>query len=246
MDQEGNRLQAAVDASLLDRLEEIETRIARACARAGRPRSSVTLIAVSKTYPASVVRAAMAAGLRHFGENRVQELRQKVDEIPGGLAGGQAVWHMIGHIQRNKAKDVVACADVVHGIDSLKLAEELDARTSAAGRRLPAFVQVNVSGEASKFGVDPVELDALLAGLAPLQALDIQGFMTLATPADDPEAVRPEFRRLRTLLEQARARHAHLAGAMALSMGMSGDFEVAIEEGATHVRIGSALFGPRT
>ncbi|MEZ4701712.1 MAG: YggS family pyridoxal phosphate-dependent enzyme [Rhodothermales bacterium] len=235
-----------VRGPLISRLEAIESRIVRACERAGRPRSAVTLVAVSKTYPASAIREAMAAGVRHFGENRVQELKQKVEEIPGGLAGGEAVWHMIGHIQRNKVRDVVACADAVHSVDSLRLAEELNDRALAAGRHIPCFVQVNVSGEASKFGLDPEALDPLLAGLAPLDGLQVQGFMTLASPAANPESVRPEFRMLREFYEQARTRYAHLAGMHALSMGMSGDFEVAIEEGATHVRIGSALFGSRS
>ncbi len=231
---------------LITRLREIEQRIVRACERAGREPSSVTLVAVSKTYPVAMVREAMAAGVRHFGENRVQELTQKVSEIPGGLGGGEVVWHMIGHIQRNKVRDVVANADIVHSVDRLELAEELDARARAAGRRMPCFLQVNVSGEASKFGADPNALAGLLEGLGRTPALDVLGFMTLASPADDPESVRPEFRRLREAFELARADYPHLAGMRALSMGMSGDFEVAIEEGATHVRIGSALFGPRS
>jgi PLP dependent protein len=231
---------------LITRLRAIEERIVRACGRAGRERSSVTLVAVTKTYPLAVVREAMAAGVRHFGENRVQELTQKVREIPGGLGGGDIVWHMIGHIQRNKVRDVIAHADVVHSVDRLELAEELDARARAAGRRVPCFIQVNVSGEASKFGADPDALTGLLDGLARTPALDVLGFMTLASPADNPEFVRSEFRRLRVAFERARAAYPHLAGMHALSMGMSGDFEVAIEEGATHVRIGSALFGPRS
>ncbi|MDZ4699583.1 MAG: YggS family pyridoxal phosphate-dependent enzyme [Rhodothermales bacterium] len=235
-----------VPGHLTTRLQEIEQHIVRACERAGRERSSVTLVAVTKTYPIAVVLEAMAAGVQHFGENRVQELTQKVREIQGATGGDGVFWHMIGHIQRNKVRDVVACADFVHSVDRLELAEELDARAQAAGRRMPCFVQVNVSGEASKFGADPDALAGLLEGLRRLQTLDVLGFMTLASPTDDPESVRPEFRRLREVFDRARSDYSHLAGMNALSMGMSGDFEVAIEEGATHVRIGSALFGPRS
>ncbi|MFB3132718.1 MAG: YggS family pyridoxal phosphate-dependent enzyme, partial [Rhodothermales bacterium] len=147
----------------------------------------------------------------------------------------------VGHLQRNKAKDVVACADVFHALESLRLAAELDRRAAQAGRRLPCFVQVNVSGEASKFGLGPDDILEMLEGLLAYEHLQIVGLMTLAAPVADPEAVRPQFRRLRQVFEQGYAAEPMHS----LSMGMSGDFEVAIEEGATHVRLGTALFGPR-
>ncbi len=234
-----------VGSRLAERLEAIDERIARACERAGRERSSVTLVAVSKTYPVAHVEAAIAAGVRHFGESRVQELKPKTEVIPGRCLGGEIEWHMIGHIQRNKARDVVACADAIHSIDSLRIARELELRADAAGRTIDAFLQVNVSGEASKYGVEPDALDPLLTATGECPHLRIRGLMTLAAPADDPEEVRPQFRRLRSIRDEARQRHPHLGEMDALSMGMSGDFEVAIEEGATHVRIGSALFGQR-
>jgi hypothetical protein len=238
-------LPPVASSRLVDRLADVEARIERACRRAGRTRSEVTLVAVSKTHPVSVIREAMAAGVNHFGENRVQEWRPKAEAIPGLWHGGPIVWHMIGHVQRNKAREVVEHADVVHSLDSLRLAEEFHARARDAGRRLPCFVQVNVSGESSKSGLAPEEITPLLVGLAPFETLEIVGMMTLAAPTSDSESVRPQFRTLRQLLHRARSAHPHLAGMYALSMGMSGDFEVAIEEGATHVRIGSALFGER-
>lgn len=179
-----------------------------------------------------------------FGENRVQELVPKTSEIPGKVEGGTLCWHMIGHLQRNKAKDIVRCTDLFHGLDSLRLAEELDRRAEQAGRVMPCLVQVNVSGEETKAGVAPEETQALLRELAGLRHIRLRGLMTVAEPVDDPEQVRPQFRLLRTLFEE----HSEKGGPdwACLSMGMSDDFEVAIEEGATLVRIGSAIFGRRT
>ena len=153
---------------------------------------------------------------------------------------------MIGHIQRNKAREVTSFADMVHSLDSLRLAKELNRRAGEAARVLPCLVQVNVSGESSKYGLEPAEVPALMEALASFEHLQIRGFMTLAAPAEDPEAIRPQFKLLRSLLEEIRAAHGGAASLTCLSMGMSGDFEVAIEEGATHVRLGSALFGART
>lgn len=224
------------------RLAAIEDRIEKACRRAGRARAEVTLVAVSKTFPLEAVEEARAAGLVDFGESRAQELKEKAERLPGRWQGGSVRWHMIGHLQRNKAKEVVALADTFHALDSLRLAEELDRRAAQASRTLPCFVQVNVSDEETKFGLTPHNTEAFLDQLADFDHLHVMGLMTLASPADDPEAVRPEFRRLRRLAEGYRGALGPLG---ALSMGMSGDFEVAIEEGATHVRVGSALFGSR-
>ncbi len=227
--------------AIADRLAAVRERIERACRQAGRSPDVVTLIGVSKTFPPAAVEAAAAAGLTDFGENKVQELVEKAGHLPGAVEGGGIRWHMIGHLQRNKAKAVVAHADLFHALDSLRLARVLDQQAAAAGRVLPCLVQVNVSGEATKAGVAPDETHAFLAALAELSHLRIRGLMTLAAPASDPERVRPQFRLLRRLLETC-----DTCGDMTLlSMGMSGDFEVAITEGATHVRIGSAIFGPR-
>ena len=212
--------------------------IAAACARTGRDPAGVTLVAVTKTHPAEVVVAAVAAGLRDVGENRVQELVAKRTE----LADLPVAWHLIGHVQTNKARDAVRHADVVHGVDSLKLGEALARRAEAEGRVLPVLVQVNVSGEATKAGVPPDDAPALVDALAALGALRVDGLMTIASPAGDPEAVRPEFRRLRALRDACARADRPLP---VLSMGMSGDYAVAVEEGATHVRVGSALFGTR-
>jgi PLP dependent protein len=217
---------------------EIEARIAAACERAGRDPADVTLVAVTKTHPVASIAAALAAGLTHFGENRVQELAAKRAALPEA----SATWHLIGHVQTNKARDAVRSADLVHGVDSARLAEALARRAEADGRRLPVLVQVNVSGEASKQGCSPEDAAALVAVVAALPELHLDGLMTLAAPADDPETIRPQFRLLRTLRDRLQTPDLALP---VLSMGMSGDYEVAVEEGATHVRIGTALFGAR-
>ncbi|MFQ5568889.1 MAG: YggS family pyridoxal phosphate-dependent enzyme [Rhodothermales bacterium] len=232
--------------AIADRLEAVQERIAQACQRAGRRTDEITLIGVSKTFPEEIVAAARDAGLRDFGENRVQELNRKAAAIPGTIHGGDVRWHMIGHLQRNKAKDVVAVADVFHALDSLRLAAELDRRAVQAGRVLPCLVQVNVSGEASKFGLMPEAAFDMVNRLAEYEHLLVVGLMTLAAPTDDPEEVRPQFRRLREVFETYdQPAHPHVR-MQYLSMGMSGDFEVAIEEGATHIRVGTALFGSRS
>ncbi len=239
-------METHVDArTLAERLAAVRARIEAACRRSGRSPEEVTLIGVTKTFPVEVVEAAFSAGLRDFGENKVQELVAKAGRMPGRHEGGPVRWHMIGHLQRNKAKEVVAHADLFHALDRLRLAEALDRRAGAAGRVLPCLVQVNVSGEETKFGLDPDAVHPFLDEMARFEHLRIEGLMTLAAPADNPEDVRPQFRLLRRLLETYDARAHPTVRLSALSMGMSGDFEVAVEEGATHVRVGSAIFGPR-
>ncbi len=230
--------------TLADRLAHVQERIVLACQRAGRSVDEVTLVAISKTFPLEDIEAAYAAGMRDFGENKVQELVAKATAMPGEVGGGAVRWHMVGHLQRNKAKDVVAHADLFHALDSLRLARELDKRAAQAGRVVPCLVQVNVSNEDTKFGLLPRQLPALMDELARFEHLKVLGLMTLAAPAADPEEVRPEFQLLRRLFEQQPAAP-HVA-MRHLSMGMSGDFEVAIEEGATLVRVGSAIFGARS
>lgn len=232
--------------AIQERLADVRERMAAACARAGRPASDVTLVAVSKTFPLEAVKAAYAADVRHFGENRVQDLVEKAEAMPGRLGGGDVCWHMVGHLQRNKAKDVVAHADLFEALDSPRLAKELNKRAEADGRLVPCLVQVNVSGEKSKYGLGLDETSAFLDRLGAYDHLHVRGLMTLAAPTDDPEDVRPQFRLLRRLFETYNAGAGERAKMDVLSMGMSGDFEVAIEEGATHVRIGSAIFGPRS
>ena len=219
-------------------IKAVQQRIAAACARAGREPGSVTLMAVTKGQPPEVVCAAAEAGLRLFGENKVQEAKAKVPLCPGRLR-----WHMVGHLQTNKCRDAVELFEMVQSVDSLRLAEELNKRAEQAAKKLPILLEVNAVGEASKFGCRPDQLLADLGSINALPRLEIQGLMTVPPWARDPEDVRPVFRQMREL----KGRCEELLGAPLphLSMGMTGDFEVAIEEGATLVRIGTAIFGLR-
>jgi len=223
-----------------DRLDAIRDHIRLAAARSGRAPGQVTLVGASKTVPAGALREAIALGLRDLGENRVQEAAGKIAEL-----GRDTVrWHLIGHLQRNKVAKAVECFDLVHGVDDLDLATELSRRATMAGRVLPVLVEVNVSGESSKFGVVPDRLDRLLEAVRALAGVRLDGLMTVGRPVERAEEARAEFVRLREL----RDRGARVTGLELphLSMGMSGDYEVAIEEGATLVRVGTALFGART
>lgn len=233
-----------LDFQIKQHTEAVLERIENAARRVGRSPDAVTLIAVSKTFPIEYVEAARQVGLFHFGENKVQELTTKAATIPGIVEGGAVTWHMIGHLQRNKSREVVRHADLFHALDSKRLAEELDKRAEEAGRILPCLVQVNTSGEVSKSGVTPDSALSFLGEVESLSHLTIKGFMTVASPVDHPEEVRTEFAQLHRLLDQARSRYQHLP-LEHLSMGMSSDFEIAIEEGATHIRLGTLLFGTR-
>ena len=225
-------------SELQENLTRIRSRIDQACERSGRQRDSVRLMAVSKNQLPERVAEAVSAGLTLFGENRIQEAKVKIPLCPGQLE-----WHFIGHLQSNKSRDAVSLFQVVQGVDSLALAEELQKQALKQARSLPILLEVNVSGESSKFGWNPDRLLAELLQLNALSRLEVHGLMTIAPYAVDPEQVRPIFRRLREL----RDRCTDLLGASlpVLSMGMSGDLEVAIEEGATLVRVGTALFGER-
>lgn len=234
-----------IPGKITDRLEVVRERIIKACQRVGRNPSTVTLIGVTKTFPVELIQEAIEAGLVDFGENKVQEFVSKAEQIPGKVSGGNIRWHMIGHLQRNKARDVVEYADCFHALDSLRLAQELDKRASREKRILDCFVQVNVSSEESKFGIHPDMVRDFLNDLVQFENLKIRGLMTLASPVDDPEDVRSEFRKLKELQESYISPSRERVNLEYLSMGMSGDYEVAIEEGASHVRIGSAIFGSR-
>lgn len=221
------------------RLDEIRGRIHRAATRSGRPGSAVTLVAVTKTVPAEVVAAAVSEGLRDLGENRVQEAESKVASV--GRDGVR--WHLIGHLQSNKAGRAVALFDRVHSVDGADIAETLARRAVAAGRTLPVLIEVNVSGEATKFGVGPKDLGPLAERVAGLAGLSLDGLMTVGAPVEAPEEARGGFARLRGLRDEVVRRIGRPMPE--LSMGMSGDFEVAVEEGSTMVRVGTALFGSR-
>lgn len=214
--------------AIRENLAAVEARIAAACARAGRQRSEVTLVAVSKTFPASAVDEAIAAGATDVGENRVQEARDKKPSVRG-----TARWHLIGHLQSNKAKDAARLFDVVQTVDSVSLAEKL---SRAAIEPLDVLLEVNIGNEPQKAGATTSDIDALVRGVGQLPNLRLQGLMTIP-PVGVADETRRYFRELRAM------RDAH--GLRELSMGMSEDFEVAIEEGATIVRIGRAIFGSR-
>ena len=223
---------------LAENLNSIQQRIAAACQRAGRDPSSVTLMAVTKTHPPEAVQAAANLGLVFVGENKVQEAKAKIPLCPGKLR-----WHFIGHLQSNKARDAVELFEMIQSVDSLALAQELNKRCEQAGKRMPILLEVNLAGEASKFGYAPERLLAELNELNALPRLEVHGLMTVPPWKPDVEQVRPFFRAARELKQRCE----EILGAPLpqLSMGMSGDFEVAIEEGATIVRIGTALFGER-
>jgi pyridoxal phosphate enzyme (YggS family) len=222
-----------------ERLANLRERIEAACARVGRNPGEVALVAVSKTQPSDAVRAAHAAGVRDFGENYVQELAGKARE----LAELSPRWHFIGHLQSNKVRALLECPGLalVHTVDRPKLVDELERRAETMNRSIDVLVQVNVSGEQSKSGGAPEELAAMLQAAAHCKRVRLRGLMTMPPAVEDSELVRPHFRRLREL----RDLHGGIERLPELSMGMTQDFEVAIEEGATLVRIGTALFGPR-
>jgi hypothetical protein len=224
---------------LADRLESVRERIAGACARSGRAPGSVRLLAVTKGFPAETVRQAMTLGLREFGENRVQEAEEKIPAVTP-----RPRWHLIGHLQRNKAKRAVQLFETIDSIDSAPIAEEVSRRAAELGKRIPCLVEVNTSGDRSKFGVAPEAALDLLRAAGALGGIDLRGLMTIGPLSGGPEGARRAFRDLAGI-RSAAARDRLLADDAELSMGMSDDFEIAIEEGATIVRVGSAIFGER-
>jgi len=219
------------------RLEQIQSAMADAARRSGRDPEQVELIAVSKTQPDEAIQEAMRAGLTRFGENKVQEARGKIESL------GRGLWHLIGHLQSNKAKDAVRLFDSIDSVDRLELAQEIDRRAEAMGKIQNVLLQVNIAGESTKFGCAPEAAHALSEAINLLPRLCLNGLMTIAPYAPDPEKSRPHFAGLRELRDQLEAETG--LRLPVLSMGMSGDFAVAIEEGSTAVRIGTALFGER-
>ena len=224
--------------SLTENLDSIQQRIRAACDRAGRAADSVTLLAVTKGQPPDAVNEAGRLGLVYFGENKIQEAKAKIP-----LCSGKLRWHFIGHLQTNKCRDAVDLFGMIQSVDSLHVAQEISKRAEQAGKTMPILLEVNLAGEASKFGYRPEQLVAELTQINALPRVEIHGLMTVPPWSANAENVRPVFRQLRELKERCE----QILGAPLpqLSMGMSGDFEVAIEEGATIVRVGTALFGPR-
>ena len=224
-----------------DRLSQIRARMAAAAGTAGRDPSSVRLVAVSKTFPVEAVREAYAAGQREFGENRVQDGLQKIGETTDLTIR----WHLLGHLQTNKARKAGPAFAMVQSVDSVELIQKLDAAAADAGRTPELLIQVDLAGEATKFGTPPGEVPRLFEAAGACRAATVVGLMTLPPVPDTPEDARPYFRRLRELRDEWLAAGVPASMLRELSMGMSGDFEVAIEEGATIVRVGTAIFGTR-
>lgn len=223
---------------LAERYQSIQHRMVAACGRAGRDPAGVTLVAISKTHPPESVNALAALGVRHFGENKVQEAKAKIP-----LCDGRITWHMVGHLQTNKARDAVRLFAAIEAVDSLHLAQELEKHAAGESRRLSILLEVNVSGEASKFGLPPERVEETATAINALPHLELRGLMTMAPFFEESEPSRPYFRKLGEL---KRSLERKLGAPLPdLSMGMSGDFEVGIEEGATIIRVGTALFGER-
>jgi pyridoxal phosphate enzyme (YggS family) len=227
------------------RCASVRERIAAAAGRAGRAPDSITLVVVTKTFGVDAVDAAIAAGARDLGENYVQEAAEKIATLGGQATSSASTrprWHFIGHLQRNKAARAVSLFDRIHTLDSTRLAQELDRAATRTGRTLRVLVEVNVGNQSTKRGLPPDEIRDFLRAIAPMQRLTVDGLMAIPPMAPDPEASRPYFRQLATLADALKADGFDLPH---LSMGMTDDFEIAIEEGATIVRVGRAIFGPR-
>ena len=235
---------ATYEQRIGERLAQVRERIARAAQRAGRSVDEITLVAVSKGHPAEAVVAAWRLGVRDFGENRVEEAEPKIARVQELLAGDGPRWHMIGHVQSRKAARVVGPYVLVHSVDRLKLARRLSRFATEQGMTLPILLEVNVSGEPTKYGFRPEEVFPAVEEIVSLPGLRIQGLMTMAPFVPNPEEARPTFVALRELRDRLHAAYPDVSW-QHLSMGMTNDFEVAIEEGATMVRIGTAVFGKR-
>lgn len=225
-----------------DRLATVRSQIAAAAERGNRAAADVQLVVVSKTHPPDIVRLALAAGVTDLGENRIQEAEEKITAVGRSAAR----WHLIGHLQSNKARRAVMLFDLIHSIDSAELARRLDRMCEDEGRKeLPVLIQLNLAGEATKSGIHPKELPKLVEAIASCPHLRLTGLMTVPPFFGDSEQVRPAFRRLRGLRDELKSQKVFASGPGELSMGMTHDFPVAIEEGATIVRIGTAIFGER-
>ena len=226
--------------NVTENLKEVEKRICAACDRAGRDRSEVTLIAVSKTKPIEMIEEAVNAGITIFGENKVQELVQKHDEMQDGLE-----WHMIGHLQTNKVKMLPGRTKMIHSVDSIHLAEEIDKQYKKAGEIAHVLIEVNMAGEESKFGLAPQDVESFLDEITKFANIFVHGLMTIAPFVEDANENRKIFTDLKKLLIDMRRKNNDNIDMRELSMGMTGDYEVAIEEGATFVRVGTGIFGAR-
>ena len=226
---------------LRENLDTVRENIGQACRRAGRSPEEVTLIAVSKTKPVEMIMEAYEAGVRDFGENKVQELTDKIAQLPSDIR-----WHMIGHLQRNKVKYVVGRVALIHSVDSLRLAEEISREAVKQGTEVKILIEVNAAGEESKFGVTPAETEALARAAAALPGIRVCGLMTIAPLTENAEDNRIFFRTLRNLSVDMERKNIDNVHMVCLSMGMTGDYETACEEGSTFVRVGTGIFGERS
>ena len=225
---------------LADNLATVQKNIEQACLKAGRDPKEVTLVAVSKTKPVEMLQEAYDAGARVFGENKVQEIMDKYDRLPSDIQ-----WHMIGHLQRNKVKYIAGKVALIHSVDSLRLAKTISEEAVKHNCEIQILIEVNVAGEESKFGVSVEETLPLVEEIAKLPAIHVEGLMTIAPYVEDPEENRPVFRKLKELSVDIAAKNINNVRMAILSMGMTGDYEVAVEEGATLVRVGTGVFGER-
>ena len=226
--------------SITENLSMVENKIAAACKRAGRERDEVKLIAVSKTQPVEAIREAIEYGINSFGENRVQELREKTELIKDNLD-----WHLIGHLQTNKVKFVVGKVSLIHSLENIRLAEALDKEAAKLGITVDVLAEINVAKEASKFGVNPEDAENFIREVSKFPNINIKGLMTVAPYTDISEENRKYFRQLKKIMVDLNSKNIHNVSMNVLSMGMTGDYEVAIEEGATLVRVGTGIFGSR-
>ncbi len=225
---------------LKENLERVEAEIANSCEKSGRAREDVTLIAVSKTKPVSMLQEAYDLGIREFGENKVQELVEKYDQLPSDIH-----WHLIGHLQRNKVKYIVDKVAMIHSVDSVRLAETIEKEAAKKNCTVDILLEVNVAGEESKFGLKPEEVLDTTAAIAGFPHIHMKGLMTIAPFVDDPEENRIHFQKLRQLAVDINEKNIDNINVRMLSMGMTNDYSVAIEEGATFVRVGTGIFGER-
>lgn len=225
---------------LAENLQQVEKRIQEACKRADRDRKEVTLIAVSKTKPTSMIDEIYEEGIRNFGENKVQELTEKYEQLPTDIH-----WHMIGHLQRNKVKYIIDKTKLIHSVDSLRLAETIQQEASKRGIKVDVLVEVNVAQEESKFGLKMEEVLPFIEKISTFPNICVKGLMTIAPYVENPEENRPIFRSLRKLFIDINAKNIDNVYMSVLSMGMTNDYEVAVEEGATMVRVGTGIFGER-
>lgn len=225
---------------LKENLENVENNIAEACKKAGRDRSEVTLIAVSKTKPVSMLQEIYEENIRHFGENKVQELCDKIEQMPKDIH-----WHMIGHLQRNKVKYIVGKVDLIHSVDTYRLAEEINIQAKKKNVTVPILVEVNIAEEESKFGISKEDAILLVEEISHLENVRIKGLMTIAPNVENPEDNRQYFQKIKQLSVDITNKNIDNVSMEILSMGMTGDYMVAIEEGATMVRVGTGIFGER-